>query len=251
MFQPEIALVCGASKGNGAALIPLLIQKYPLKHIFAVSRSGSVVATTQQLAKEYHCQLHSVSCNIEEEEDLNELRMRIQEFSPQIHLLVNTVGFLSDEEFQPEKNISSLSHNALLNSISKNTWPALGLMKHLRPLFRHKNPLRMIFYSARVGSISDNGLGGWYSYRISKAALNMAVRTFSIELARSNPQLCCFSYHPGTVDTELSRPFTRRYTKNTIFSPEQAAQYMLDVLALRSPEDNGGFYDWKGERLEY
>jgi len=251
MFRPKTALLCGASRGIGAAVLSLLPQIYPLQKIFAVSRSGTVDVDIDEIYARFGCRIFPIQCNMVQEEDLERLYTSIQEHTRQLQLVINTVGFLSNEHIQPEKNLRSVSPENLAYSIQRNTWPALGLTKHLRPLLRHKEPTRMVFFSARVGSVCDNGLGGWYSYRISKAALNMAVRCISIELGRNNPNLCCYSYHPGTVDTDLSRPFTRRYTKNAIFSAQQAAEYVLNVLAARNEEDNGGFFDWKGEPIPF
>ena len=251
MFEPKTALLSGASKGIGSAILSLLPQKYDLQTIFAVSRSGTVDVDIDEIYAQFGCTIIPVSCDVTQEEELARLCRIVQEHSTQLHLVMNTVGFLSNDQIQPEKNLRAVSSENVVYSIQRNTWPALGIAKHLRPLLRHKEPTRMVFFSARVGSVSDNGLGGWYSYRISKAALNMAVRCISIELGRNNPNLCCYSYHPGTVDTDLSRPFTRRYTKNAIFSAQQAAEYAINVLAVRKEEDNGGFFDWKGEPISF
>jgi NAD(P)-dependent dehydrogenase (short-subunit alcohol dehydrogenase family) len=97
-----------------------------------------------------------------------------------------------------------------------------------------------------VGSISDNRLGGWHSYRASKAALNMLVRTMSLELARTHPQALCIALHPGTVDTAMSRPFQRGVAADRLFAPDRAAAQLLDVIAALTPADSGGCFDWAG-----
>lgn len=250
-FQPKNAVLCGASKGNGQAVLIQLIEQFNLDFIFAISRTGTVSTELANKAQESGCQLIPISCDVEKVEELDRAYAVIAQRTTKIDLLINTVGFLSSERFQPEKSLRSLSIESLQYSIQKNTWPALAIVQRFQKLFRHREPTRLVFYSARVGSSEDNGLGGWYAYRISKAALNMAVRNISIELGRNKPDFCCYTYHPGTVDTDLSRPFTKRYTRNKIFSPEQAALYMIDVLCARTAQDNGRFFDWKGESIPF
>jgi NAD(P)-dependent dehydrogenase (short-subunit alcohol dehydrogenase family) len=161
-----------------------------------------------------------------------------------IHLLINAAGLLHDVVQQPEKSLRSLDPIALARSFAVNaTGPAL-LMKHFFPLLaRHE---RSIFasLSARVGSIGDNQLGGWYAYRASKAALNQLVRTAAIELARTHPHAICLALHPGTVATNLSQPFVRE--GRLTLDAAHAARHLLAVIEGLRPEDTGGFFDWRG-----
>ena len=105
--------------------------------------------------------------------------------------------------------------------------------------------------SARVGSIADNRLGGWYGYRASKAAQNMVTKTLSIELSRRSPNVICVALHPGTVDTQLSEPFQGSVPAGTLFSPERAAQQLLSVIDSLTTADSGHFFDWKGSPIEW
>ncbi len=102
-----------------------------------------------------------------------------------------------------------------------------------------------------MGSIDDNRLGGWYGYRASKAAQNMLTKTMAIELRRLNPSIICVALHPGTVDTDLSRPFQRHVPKDKLFSPEQAAKQLLQVIAGLDSDDNGGFFAWDGKPIAW
>lgn len=247
----KTAVICGGSKGIGKAFVESLLVGGEYTRVYSISRTKSSCAELRDLANLNECVYEEISCDIEIPEQVSALCAKIRLASASIHLLVSTVGFLWNEEYMPEKNIREVGLDQLLLSVRKNTWPALSLVQNLQPLLRHKEELKIAFFSARVGSISDNHLGGWYSYRISKAALNMAIRNISIEFGRRNPQLCCFGYHPGTVDTDLSKPFTKRYTKNPIFTPQQAAEYFHSVLVQRSAQDNGLFFDWKGEKVDY
>ena len=105
--------------------------------------------------------------------------------------------------------------------------------------------------SARVGSIGDNRLGGWYAYRASKAALNMFIRTLSIEWARLRPPIICAALHPGTVATKLSAPFTQQKKSSTVFTPRQSAEYLLAVIAGLTQQDSGSFLAWNGETIPW
>jgi len=126
--------------------------------------------------------------------------------------------------------------------------PAL-VAKHFLPLLSKDRKAVFAALSARVGSISDNRLGGWHAYRASKAALNMMIRTLSIELARQKPKALCVGLHPGTVDTDLSKPFQARVAKDKLFSPAHSARCLLTVLDGLGPEENGGVFAWDGGRV--
>ena len=247
----KIAVVCGGSKGIGKAIVDRLLEDAQYSVIYSVSRTKPNDKLLYSKAQKHSSEYIEISCDVESPEEVQSLCVSIQKRSQSVHLLVNTVGFLWNAQYMPEKNIRDVGLEQLLLSVQKNTWPSLSLIQNLLPVLRHKEELKIAFFSARVGSISDNNLGGWYSYRISKAALNMAMRNISIELSRRNPRLCCFGYHPGTVDTNLSRPFTKRYTKNPIFTPQQAAEFFCSVVQPRKPEENGLFFDWKGEVVEF
>ena len=109
----------------------------------------------------------------------------------------------------------------------------------------------MGFVSARVGSIADNRLGGWYAYRASKAALNQSVRTLAVEQGRGRKGSICVALHPGTVDTQLSKPFQRNVPDGKLFTPEQSANYLLTVIDGLGPDDNGSFFAWDGQAIPW
>jgi len=128
--------------------------------------------------------------------------------------------------------------------------PAL-IGKHCAPLLRKGGKSVFAAISAKVGSITDNRLGGWHSYRASKAALNMMVRNFAIELGRTNPDAIAVTLHPGTVDTPLSRPFQRNVQPEKLFTPAQSAEYLLAVLDKVTPRDSGDLLSWDGNTLPF
>jgi len=126
--------------------------------------------------------------------------------------------------------------------------PAL-VAKHFLPLLTRERKAMFAALSARVGSIEDNQLGGWHAYRASKAALNMLLKTLSIELARQNPTAICVGLHPGTVDTRLSEPFQRGVPEGKLFSPQKSARHLLNVFDTLSPEQSGQIFAWDGQRI--
>ncbi len=161
------------------------------------------------------------------------------------HIIVTT-GMLHDEQQKPEKSIRDLNADALARSFMINTIAPALIAKHALPrLPRHK---RSIFaaLSARVGSISDNRTGGWHGYRASKAALNMMIKTLSIELARTRPEAICVGLHPGTVDTNMSKPFQANVSPEKLFSAAQSAGYLIKTLNQLTPQHSGQVFAWDG-----
>lgn len=167
--------------------------------------------------------------------------------APPADLLVIATGLLHSPGAGPEKSWRQLDAVTLATSFAVNAIGPALVARHFLPLLASNATLA--FLSARVGSISDNRLGGWYGYRASKAALNQFVRTLSIELARTRPATICVALHPGTVDTALSAPFQRNVPAGKLFSPAQSAGYLLEVLATLVPADSGQLIDWAGERI--
>jgi NAD(P)-dependent dehydrogenase (short-subunit alcohol dehydrogenase family) len=167
--------------------------------------------------------------------------------SAPLKLLVVATGFLHNQGNGPERSLQHLD-SAYLNQVMliNAIGPAL-ILKHFAPLLSKTDDVRIAFISAKVGSIGDNALGGWYGYRAAKAALNQIVKTASIELTRRNKRSICVALHPGTVATRLSEPFSK--SGLNVRSPEVAANELLTVIHALNPSQTGGFYDYKGETI--
>lgn len=163
--------------------------------------------------------------------------------------VIVATGMLQGVEGLPEKSWRALSHEGLAQSFAINAVGPALVAKHFLPLLPREGRCVFAALSARVGSISDNGLGGWYSYRASKAALNMLVRTLAIELARKRPGAICVALHPGTVDTRLSEPFQANVPDRQLFTPERSAAHLLDVLGTLRPEQSGRIFAWDGSEI--
>lgn len=164
-------------------------------------------------------------------------------------LVIDATGILHGAGMAPEKSWRELDPATLARAFAINAIGPALLMKHFLPLLPRARRAVFATLSAKVGSIGDNRLGGWYAYRASKAALNQLVRTASIELRRSRPQAICVALHPGTVDTGLSAPFAKSGLE--VQPPALAAKRLLSVLAGLRAEDSGQFFDYRGERLPW
>jgi NAD(P)-dependent dehydrogenase (short-subunit alcohol dehydrogenase family) len=171
--------------------------------------------------------------------------------APHLDRIITTAGLLHDGDLQPEKRLGALTPDAMLKLYQINAMGPILFFKSLWPELRRAHPLVAASISARVGSISDNRLGGWYSYRASKAALNQYMRTLAIELARYNPDAVIATLHPGTVDTNLSQPFRGHLAKGQLQSPAQSAANLWGVLDHLSPKDSGGFFAYDGTPIPY
>ena len=158
---------------------------------------------------------------------------RSHDFAP-LRLVICCAGLLHQGDLQPEKRLSQVQRAGLLASFSVNALGPILLAKTLEPLLPRDQPLHFASLSARIGSISDNRLGGWYAYRASKAAQNQLLRTLAIEWRRRLPLACVTALHPGTTATDLSAPFRSAVPAAGLFSADRAAGQLLDVLANQS-----------------
>jgi NAD(P)-dependent dehydrogenase (short-subunit alcohol dehydrogenase family) len=169
----------------------------------------------------------------------------------EIDWLINAAGILHTRAHRPEKSIRQIDTGFFLENMRINALPALLLAKYLHAKFRHGRPAVFATISAKVGSIEDNRLGGWISYRASKAALNMSIKTLAIEWRRTLPNVAVVALHPGTTDTALSKPFQRNVPHGQLFTPEYSVNCMLSVLESLKPAHSGQFLAFDGERLPW
>ncbi|WP_243445809.1 SDR family NAD(P)-dependent oxidoreductase [Polymorphobacter arshaanensis] len=166
-----------------------------------------------------------------------------------VDLVLVATGVLHDATHGPERSLAALDADWLAQSFAVNAIGPALVAQALLPKLRRDRKTAFAALSARVGSISDNRLGGWYGYRASKAALNQLVRTAAIEQARRNPQSLVVTLHPGTVDTQLSKPFQRGVPE--LFDTATSARLLLDVLDTLTPADSGGLFAWDGSAIAF
>lgn len=240
--QPARAAVIGASGGIGSALVDLLQSDERFSHCLQLSRSADMTAGEEGI--HYPVDLTS-------ENSIAQSALEFANDGP-LDLVFVTTGLLHrGEDLRPEKSMATLTSASMQALFSVNTAGPLLVAKHFLPLMRRHSKTVFAVLSARVGSIEDNRLGGWLSYRISKAALNMGIRTLSIEQARKNSHSIVVSLHPGTVNTRLSEPFSGNVPDEQLFSPAQSAAYMMQVVENLAGDDTGGFYAWDGKQIPY
>jgi NAD(P)-dependent dehydrogenase (short-subunit alcohol dehydrogenase family) len=160
-------------------------------------------------------------------------------------------GILHSESFQPEKRLEDFDALAFSQVITANTLTPMLWVQKLTPILTGKSSCKLVVFSARVGSISDNNLGGWYSYRASKAALNMMLKTASIELARRAKNIKVISFHPGTTDTPLSKPFQKNVPANKLFTSEFVAKQLLEIVEKAKIDHTASYLDWQGKTIDW
>lgn len=230
---PGLAVVLGGTGGVGAALVEALRARG--EAVLALGRGTEPRLDYAQEASVAHA--------------AQWLQQHLAQQGQALTRLIVATGFLhgetaSGQRAEPERSWQHLNADALSHSFQVNAIGPALVMRHFLPLLPRQGRCVAAFLSARVGSIGDNALGGWYAYRASKAALNQLVRTASIELARRNREAICMALHPGTVDTALSQPFAK--TGLQVRPPAQAAAELLAVLDGLSAADTGGFRDHRG-----
>jgi NAD(P)-dependent dehydrogenase (short-subunit alcohol dehydrogenase family) len=234
------AVVVGASGGIGAAIVDALDSAEDVDRVIAASRRP---------IRRTSAKIEPVAVDLLDEASIASLADTCRE-PARLDLVIVATGILHDGEMlQPEKRLADIDPAMLARAFAVNTAGPALLAKHLLPRLARDRPSRFAAISARVGSIGDNRLGGWYAYRASKAALNMVIRTAAIELSRSNPGAACIGLHPGTVATRLSAPFRSRVARDNLFSPTRAATQLLRVIAASTPAQSGRCLAWDGTEV--
>lgn len=228
------AVVVGASGGIGAAFEAALIEEgaYEVVHGFARSRGGA-----QHL-------------DLLDEDSIAAAAATVAK-GPPPRLVIVATGVLHTDGQGPEKALRDLDPAWLAQVHAVNAIGPVLVAKHFLPLMPKGERTVFAALSARVGSISDNQLGGWYGYRASKAALNMLVRNLSIEERRRNSRAIVVALHPGTVDTALSRPFQGNVQPGRLFDAERAALQLLDVIEELNGPDSGKLFDFEGKEIPF
>jgi len=232
--------VFGAGGGIGGALVRALAAREDIALVHTGSRR---VPATGPKVRPFHFDLT-------DEASIAVAAATMAHDPPEI-VIVATGALAFADGAGPEKSLGAIDPVRMANLFALNTIGPAMIAKHIVPLLRRDRPAVFAVLSARVGSIGDNRLGGWHSYRASKAALNMLVRTIAVELGRTHPQAVLVALHPGTVDTPLSRPFQRNLRDGQLTTSEQAAAHLLSVIDSLTPADSGGFFAWDGQPIAF
>ena len=245
------ALVIGASRGIGLGFVKQLLLNQAIVKIFATYRSRESATELLALAEKNSDRLKCIAVDITKEDQIAESFNQISTEVKKLHLVINCVGILHEGKLQPEKSLRQIEPDNLIRYFQVNSIGGILWAKHLMPLFRHSESSIFANISAKIGSIGDNRLGGWYGYRASKAALNMFMRTVAIEYSRKCPKVIVVTLHPGTTDTNLSQPFQQNIPPEKLFSVERTVNQLLKVLDSLNTEDSGNFFSWDGSRLPW
>lgn len=245
------AFIVGTSQGIGLEFVRTLIQRDDINKLYATYRQQETATELFELAAQHPDRLICLQMDLTDESQILEGIAQIRADVDALHLVINCVGLLHEGSLQPEKSLRQINPEHLLRYFHVNSIGAVLLAKHLIPLFRSADRSIFATISAKLGSIGDNQLGGWYGYRASKAALNMLMRTVAIEYGRTSPHTIVATLHPGTTDTRLSKPFQRGVAPEKLFSVDRTVSQLLTVITSLKPEDSGYFFSWDGSRLPW
>ena len=244
MVSKSLDVVFGAGSRIGQALIERWCRAGE-RRVLAVSRSIATVAHSESLPEVEH-----VACDYSDTA-LATLAERLTNEQADVVRLVICNGVLQGDDYRPERALSQLDLAAMRQVFEVNTFLPMRILASLTPALKRSVGTRVAVLSARVGSIGDNRLGGWYSYRGSKSALNMMLKCAALELRRVNPAVKVLAYHPGTVDTPLSRPFQKGVPAEKLFTPAQAAEALEGVMSRFEVEGDLAYLDWRGEPIPF
>ena len=237
--------VIGASSGIGLGFA---------KHYIAQKETGMLFASYRENKKGLNelCSYQNfepLKVDVTVEETIAVAAENISQRVDRLHLLIYCAGYLHDQHSGPEKAVKNLSSDQLKHYFEVNAIGAALCGKYFRQLLKHEDQSIFAAISARVGSIGDNRLGGWYGYRASKTALNMFLKTIAIEFARSHPRCAVILLHPGTTDTPLSEPFQKNVAPGKLFSVTQTVGYLSTILEGITHADSGRFLAWDGSDI--
>ena len=232
--------VIGSSGAIGNAVSKILLDDESVDSVYNFSRSSSPNISDKE---------HRIFIDIEIEQSIKDA---VEKIPPDIKfdLIFVATGILhNDKDVYPEKSIRDISADRFKKVLMINTIGPALVGKYFIPFLNKENKNVFAFLSARVGSISDNKLGGWYSYRASKTALNQIVKNFSLEIKRSNPNSIFIGLQPGTVKSNLSKPFEKNVQSENLFTPDYSAAKLLEVIDALTSDDSGKLYAWNGEEI--
>ncbi|XP_057812211.1 uncharacterized protein LOC131026361 [Salvia miltiorrhiza] len=254
-----VSMVQGASRGIGLEFVKQLLEKSNKGHVVATCRNPSKATELLDLKNKFAERLDIHKLDLTIDSTIEETAKSVRDKYGYLNLLVNASGILTvPNVMQPETTLNKVERASLLLAYEVNAVGPILVIKHMWPLLKagggtgtERETAIVASVSARVGSIGDNRLGGWHSYRASKSGLNQLSRTVSVEFARKKDPIICILLHPGTVDTDLSRPFQRNVAEGKLFTKEFSVQKLLGIINSVKASDNGKFFAWDGEEIPW
>ncbi len=224
-----VALIIG-SGDIGKSIADYLTKFAPLLNVKLCGRNQTIQS--------------SIYLDLENDQSFNAFENQISQFKKPLRLVINSSGFLHSNLLKPEKRLSHVNRSNIIKNFSINSIAPILIAKSIEKHIRPELPFSFASLSARVGSIGDNRLGGWYSYRASKAAQNQFLKTLSIEWKRKYPLSIVTILHPGTCATKLSKPFQSAVPKDKLFTASQSAEYLINIISDQKLSDSGKFLAW-------
>ena len=237
-MSKNIAII-GSSGAIGNAFVERYVKDSSVENIFTFSRNA-----TDHVSEK----VTSFEIDVESQDSIEKAAGQVKDHI--IDRIVIASGILHTESFGPEKSIKDLNYETFAKVYSINTIGPALIGRYFIPLMNKNEKSVIAFLSARVGSISDNSLGGWYSYRSSKTALNQIVKNFSIELKRINKNAIALALQPGTVESRFSEPFKKNVSKNKLFTPDYSVGLLSQVIENSSLNESGSLLSYDGEIIK-
>jgi NAD(P)-dependent dehydrogenase (short-subunit alcohol dehydrogenase family) len=247
----DVTMIQGAGQGLGLALAAHILAHQDNSIVVATCREPDKSSGLGKLQQKYTSRLVTQKLDVSNEKSIVSASKKISSQIEHISLLINSSGILHDDSIYPEKRLADISAFSLERSYAINAIGPILVLKHFRSLIQRGKKSVIVNMSARVASIEDNSIGGWYSYRSSKASLNQITKTIAIEFARQLPKSICIAFHPGSVNTRLSKPFQKAIPKEKLFEPDYAAAKMVAVINNLTTSDNGSFLAWDGSKIPW
>ncbi|KAG9129419.1 hypothetical protein Leryth_018478 [Lithospermum erythrorhizon] len=253
----QVSMVQGASRGIGLEFVRQLLVMKDEGHVVATCRKPEGATGLLELQEKFSQRLHICQLDLTNESTMEESANYVKDKFGHLNLLINASGILSiPGVIQPETTLSKVQRSSLLLAYEVNAVGPVLVIKHMWPLLKAggslalgKNASVVASLSARVGSIGDNQLGGWHSYRASKTALNQLTKNIAVEFARRKDPIICLLLHPGTVDTDLSKPFQKNVPEGKLFTKEFSVKKLLSIINNAKTHDNGKFFAWDGQEI--
>ncbi|XP_062375601.1 C-signal [Sardina pilchardus] len=259
-----VALVQGASRGLGLEFCKHILSFKAPAAVVATCRNPEAATDLAALAAQHPGRVTVLKVDVSREDDIKGAAEVVKKSFGKVDLIINSSAMLHPTG-KGETGLRDVSAQATLSTLTTNAVGPLIMAKYFSPLlqkgsglFGQQPPEKakqhsgiIVNITARVGSIADNALGGWYSYRMSKVALNMATRNLSIELGRGRPKVLCVALHPGTLNTDLSRPYHRNVPKDKLFSTQHSVEHLMALIESLNFDKSGKAYAWDGSELPW
>lgn len=244
-------LVIGGNRGIGLALVDAQLGRPDVSRVIATHRTTSDLALLERLKARHGEKLVLRELDVTRENSLRSFRDFLETQRGGIDLVIHAAGILHEEGIVPEKSLAHCNPRHLMRLFEVNSIGPLMVAGAFLPTRKRNDRFTFAALSAMVGSIGDNRLGGWYGYRASKAALNQFIKTLANECRLKHPRAAIVAVHPGTTDTELSRPFQKNVDPEKLYAPRTTAQRLLGVLEGIDETQNGQFLNWNGSTIPW